>query len=178
MAAIRQIAQYREEIAQRRNVPRNRVLSDKAMAELSSARPTDHSSLEKCRLLPGHLKKGSFAQGLIKAVRRAQALPAGALPARTPAKKPAVANHGFLDLLRALLKANSVKAGVAPSLIATTAELELIAAGETCGRVFTGWRHEIFGRDARRLANGEIALKKEQDGVQIVATGVEKYPSV
>ncbi len=177
MAAIRQIAQFREEIAQRRNVPRNRVLSDKAMAELSSARPTDLSALEKCRQLPGHLKKGSFAQGLIKAVRRAQALPAGDAPARTPVRRRAVANHGFLDLLRALLKANSVTAGVAPSLIATTAELEMIAAGETCGRVFTGWRNEIFGRDARRLANGEIALKREQDGVRIVATGIENIPS-
>ncbi len=177
MAAVRQIARFREEIAQRRNVPRNRVLSDKAIAELSSARPTDLSALEKCRLLPGHLKSGSFAQGLIKAVRRAQSLPAGDLPARTPAKKPAIANHGFLDLLRALLKANAMKAGVAPSLIATTAELERIAAGETCRRVFTGWRYEIFGRDALQLSKGEIALKWEKDGVGVVATGIEKFSS-
>ncbi len=177
LAAIRQIAQFREEIAQRRNVPRNRILSDKAMAELSSARPTDHSALQKCRLLPGHLKNGSFAEGLLKAIRRARVLPAGDLPVRTPAKKPAVANRGFLDLLRALLKANAVKAGVAPSLIATTAELEDISAGGMSGRVFTGWRNEIFGRDARRLANGEIALTREQNGVRIVATGIGNIPS-
>ena len=177
LAVFRQVAHFREERAQQRNVPRNRILSDKALAELSSVRPADLSALEKCRSLPDHLKKGKFAQGLVKAVRRATTVPAEDLPVQASAKKPVIKNHGILDLLRALLKANAANANVAPSLIATTADLERVAAGETCRRISTGWRNELFGRDALRLMKGEIALTCERDSVRIVAFGTESRPS-
>ena len=177
MAVFRQVARFREERAQQRNVPRNRILSDKALAELSSVRPGDLSALEKCRSLSDHQKKGKFAHGLVKAVRRAGAVPAEDSPVQTSGKKPLIANHGILELLRALLKANAAKAKVAPSLIATTADLERVATGGTCCRISAGWRNEIFGRDALRLLKGEIALTCERDSVRIVAFGTESHPS-
>jgi len=39
MAIVRELAQYREETAQKRNIPRNRVLKDDAILELAGLKP-------------------------------------------------------------------------------------------------------------------------------------------
>ena len=61
---------------------------------------------------------------------------------------------------------------MAQKLIATSAQIDAIAEGDTGSRVFTGWRNEIFGAQARRLCDGKIALtvsgnkiKNRTDGV-------------
>ena len=60
--------------------------------------------------------------------------------------------------MRVLLKAKADAAGVAPRLIASAADLDAIATGERDLPALHGWRAEVFGRDALRLATGEIAL--------------------
>jgi ribonuclease D len=70
--------------------------------------------------------------------------------------------------LRVLLKAKSEKAGVAQKLIATTSELDEIAAGERDLRSLKGWRREVFGEDALRLCNGELALGAKGHSVKLI----------
>jgi ribonuclease D len=77
-------------------------------------------------------------------------------------------NPALADLLRVLLKAKSDASGVAQKLIATAAELDEIAAGEFDGPAFKGWRREVFGEDALRLCNGEVALAAKGGRVRIV----------
>jgi ribonuclease D len=56
----------------------------------------------------------------------------------------------------------------APKLIASSAELDTIAAGRTDGPAMQGWRREVFGEDALRLARGEIALSARGNSVRVV----------
>ena len=72
------------------------------------------------------------------------------------------------DLLRVLLKAKSESLGVAPRLIASSADLDLIAAGERDLATLVGWRREAFGEDAIRLCRGEIALSAKGSEVRVV----------
>jgi ribonuclease D len=68
-----------------------------------------------------------------------------------------------------LLKARAEEAGVASKLIASSADLDAIA-GEPAPEVaaLSGWRHEVFGRDALRLKRGEIALSASGSTVTVV----------
>jgi len=77
-------------------------------------------------------------------------------------------NPALADLLRVLLKAKSESAGVAQKLVASAADLDLIAAGERDVPALRGWRHEVFGQDALRLCNGEIALTVQGQDVGII----------
>ena len=70
-----------------------------------------------------------------------------------------------------LLKAKSDEAGVAPRLIASAAELDAIASGARDLPALTGWRAEVFGHDALRLASGEIALSAVGGAVRVVPVG-------
>ena len=80
-------------------------------------------------------------------------------------------NTALADLLRVLLKAKSEEAGVAAKLIANSSDLDRIAAGRRDVAALTGWRKEVFGNDALRLARGEIALTAAGGAVRVVVPG-------
>ena len=69
-----------------------------------------------------------------------------------------------------LLKARAEAEGVAQRLIASSADLDAVAAGEDAPALH-GWRAEVFGRDALRLTRGEIALSADGGAVRVVPLG-------
>ena len=69
------------------------------------------------------------------------------------------------------LKAKADAAGVAPKLIASSSELDALATGSRDLPALQGWRAEVFGRDALRLAAGEIALSAKGGAVRVVPVG-------
>ena len=159
LALVQALARFREEYAQGRNIPRSRVFKDDALLELASTRPESLESLGQSRLLMREARRGEIAEGIVTAVRDALALKAEALPrAEEPAKGQLQVNPALADLLRVLLKARAEESGVAPKLIANAAELDALAAGQRDLACLRGWRGELFGADALRLCQGELAL--------------------
>jgi ribonuclease D len=169
-AAVRELARLREELAQGRNVPRNRILKDDALLELASARPKTHDELGQARLLQRDARRGELAEGILAALRRAEAVDARELPALPDTNgRRAQGSEALGDLLRVLLKARSEQAGVAQKLIASAADLDAIAAEEAPDvPALAGWRREVFGNDALRLKRGEIALSAGGGAVRVV----------
>jgi len=170
LAIVRELAQYREETARSRNVPRNRVLKDDAILELSGLKPTSIEDLSKTRLLVREMRRDPHAQNLLDAVKRGLNLPQDELPVverRDGPKKTGVA--GLSELLRVLLKARCEEAGVAQKLIASAADLDLLAAeDEPDIACMKGWRKELFGDDAIALKSGQIALSAGPKGVLMI----------
>ena len=66
-----------------------------------------------------------------------------------------------------LLKAKSEQLGVAQKLIATSADLDEIAAGLRDGAALKGWRRKAFGEDALRLCDGKLALRANGSAVEV-----------
>lgn len=64
-------------------------------------------------------------------------------------------------MLKVLLKLISEKEGVAAKIIASSDDLDRIAAeGEKADvAALKGWRRELFGEMALKLINGEVALR-------------------
>jgi ribonuclease D len=169
LAALQELARFREEAAQARNVPRARILKDDALLELAANRPRTPDDLAKSRLLLREARRGDVAEGILAAIAAAEALPASAMPrmAEPAPRRPGA--EALADLLRVLLKARADASGVAQRLVASGAELDAIA-GEDAPDVpaLRGWRHELFGRDALRLKRGEIALSADGARVRVV----------
>lgn len=168
VAIARELAAFRETYAQERNIPRNRVIKDDALMELAGTKPKSVSDLGKSRLLLRDARKGAIAEGLIEAVARGLAVPNSDVPKPAQGKDRSSLNPALADLLRVLLKAKAEEAGVAPKLIASSSDLDDIASGHTEGAWSSGWRHEVFGSDAERLLNGEVALSAKGQKVKIV----------
>lgn len=168
LAIVRALAAFRESYAQNNNIPRNRVFKDDALVEVASTKPKNMSDLSGSRLLLREARKGAIADGILKAVASGLDCPADQLPQSSRGKDNLQVNPALADLLRVLLKAKSEDAGVAAKLIAPTADLDMIAAGERDVPALSGWRKEVFGADALRLCEGEIALTAKGQSVQVI----------
>ena len=166
LAVLRELARFRETYAQERNVPRSRVFKDDAMIELASTRPADEADLGKSRLLLREARRGDIAAGILAAVR--DGMETRDLPRATEPEPGRPGNPALADLLRVLLKAKADEAGVAAKLIASAGDLDAIASGLRDLPALSGWRAEVFGRDALRLAEGRIALSARGGAVRVV----------
>ncbi|MGP9803889.1 ribonuclease D [Paracoccus sp. NSM] len=166
LAILRELARFREAYAQERDIPRSRVYKDDAMIELASTKPLTEADLGRSRLLLREARKGEIANGILAAIKAGTETRDLPQPKSEEPGKPG--NAALSDLLRVLLKAKADAAGVAPKLIASASDLDAIATGERDLPALQGWRAEVFGRDALRLAAGEIALSAQGGAVKVV----------
>ncbi|HPE26478.1 ribonuclease D, partial [Albidovulum sp.] len=158
LAVVRELARFREDYAQTRNVPRARVFKDDALLELASTRPSTVEELGRSRLLLREGRRADVAEGILSAVKAGMEIKSEDFPKIENGREQIQVDSALADLLRVLLKAKSEEAGVAQKLIATSSDLDVIAAGGREVQALKGWRREVFGQDALRLCSGEIAL--------------------
>ncbi|WGW02835.1 ribonuclease D [Tropicibacter oceani] len=168
LAIVRELAAFREDYAQTRNIPRNRVFKDDALVELASTKPVTHADLGRSRLLLREARKGDIADGILKAVQDGLNCPKAKLPQVDQSRDKLQVNPALADLLRVLLKARTESSGVASKLIAPAADLDAIAAGLRDVPALSGWRRTVFGEDALRLCEGKIALAAKGRNVAVI----------
>lgn len=168
LAIVRELAKFREGYAQQRNIPRNRVFKDDALIELASTKPQTPTDLGRSRLLLREARKGDIAEGILNAIEAGIDCPPADMPRVKKTRDNQQVNPALADLLRVLLKSKTESSGVASKLIATAAELDAIASGERDVPSLSGWRREVFGEDALRLCDGQIALSAKGNTIKIV----------
>ena len=168
LAVVKELARFRESYCQSHNIPRSRVMKDDALLELASTRPANHEELGRSRLLMREGRKPDIADGIIAAVKAGMETKPEDLPRPDAVREQLQVNPALADLLRVLLKAKSEGLGVAARLIASSSDLDLIAAGQRDVAALSGWRAEAFGEDALRLCRGEIALTAKGSEVRVV----------
>ncbi|MFZ1728404.1 MAG: ribonuclease D [Albidovulum sp.] len=169
LAIVRELARFREEYAQTRDVPRSRVFKDDALLELASTKPQSVEELGRSRLLLREGRRPDIAEGILAAVKAGQETKPEDFPKTDTSREQLQVNPALADLLRVLLKAKSEGAGVAAKLIASSGDLDALAAGERNVTALHGWRGEVFGADAVRLCRGEIALSAKGGAVRVVS---------
>lgn len=168
LAVLKEISAWREREAQKRDVPRNRIVRDEALTEIAAGRPKTADELARVRALSRAVADGPFGREILAAVVRALALPEKDCP--TLPDRPQLP-HGIgpaVELLKVLLKLKSEQQHVAAKLIANVSDLERLAAGETDLPALHGWRHEVFGADALALIEGRLALAISGKQLEVV----------
>jgi ribonuclease D len=160
LAVLKGVAAWREQQAESRNVPRNRILRDEVVQQIASEQPQDAEALRQIRGLPRDLKGGEDARALLAVIGQALAAPKDTLPKLKPPRRLPPEAGPVVDLLKVLLKMVSEREAVASKLIATVTDLEAIAAEGESAEVtaLAGWRRHIFGDEALALRAGHLAL--------------------
>jgi len=158
LGIVRELARFRETYAQARDIPRSRVYKDDALVEIASTKPQSEQDLSRSRLLLREARRADIAQGILEAIKTGLALPNDALPKPDLARAKLQVNPALADMLRVLLKSISDNEDVAAKLIASSADLDALAAGERDVPALRGWRKEVFGDEALRLCDGKIGL--------------------
>lgn len=170
LSILREIAIWRELTAQRANVPRGRVMKDEALAEIAMHPPLTKEALGKMRNIQHGFAESARGQEVIDAVKRGMEMDAKDMPNREPRQHLPLGLAPTIDLLRVLLKLKCEEGQVANKLLASAADLELIAAyGEEADvPALKGWRFKLFGKDALDLRSGKMALAIEGNKLKLV----------
>jgi ribonuclease D len=159
LAVLKEVAAWREREAQRRDIPRNRVLRDESVMDVAGHAPTTLAELARMRGLSKGFAEGRLGEDLLAAVARGLALPESEIPVVPPPPEMPPGLGPVVELLKVLLKMKCDQHDVAQKLVATTADLERIAADDNADvPALHGWRREVFGEAALALKRGELAL--------------------
>jgi ribonuclease D len=159
LARLRAIAAWREREAQRANIPRSRMLKDETLLEIAAADPGTPEELARARTISRGFAEGRSGAGLLAAIAAADALPEAALPTAAPPREGPRPSPALVSLLKVLLAAKCEQHHVAARLVASSDDIERLAAEESPDvPAASGWRYEVFGADAQALKQGRIAL--------------------
>jgi ribonuclease D len=171
LAVLKNVAIWRERLAQDLNRPRSRILKDDAIQEISDQRPRTAEALERLRSVPKGFAKSRHGAGLLDAINYALDNVDEVAPQVEKPKHRSASPAGASDLLRVLLKQVCDDENVTPRLVANAADLERIASGDgESTAVMSGWRYDLFGRQAEDLLHGRLAITFNQGKVELFDT--------
>ncbi len=169
LAVLREVAAWREEEAQKRDIPRNRLLRDDSLLDISAHTPKNEKGLARTRGLPKGFANGRLANGLLDAIERGVNTPETERPKVAPRERLPNGLGPLTDLLKTLLKLRCEEEKVAPKLVASADDLERIAAFDDADvPALKGWRREIFGEQALALKRGQLGLTAAGKKISII----------
>lgn len=160
-AVAREVAAWRERVAQQEDKPPSTIVADQAVVAIARGAPRSVDNLSDVRgLYPKAIRR--WGDEIVAAVRRGE----GSEP---PAKEggggfSVAADAPVIALCEALVRARALEAGLAYELIASRADLTRVVVAARQGRpepevrTLQGWRRALVGDELDRLLSGELSL--------------------
>ncbi|HSP98663.1 MAG TPA: ribonuclease D [Candidatus Dormibacteraeota bacterium] len=161
LVVLRALAEWREEIARTRNKPRASIVRDEALVEIARKAPTSVEGLRGLRAVHSRdLER--HAGDVVARISAALETPKDAWP-QPPPPPTAAPSTGVVELLQAVLRLRAEDAGIAPTLLATNADLQLLVQRHAAGAaaelpIMQGWRHTIAGGALLALLEGRASV--------------------
>ncbi|PCI43698.1 MAG: ribonuclease D [Alphaproteobacteria bacterium] len=168
-AVARALAEWREIEAQSRNIPRNRVMRDEVLLEISAVRPEHTNALGSIRGLSPGFGQSKNGRNVLAVVRQVLDRPEDSLPKISRKQPPAQNTDPVMELLKVLLKLTCQSENVAPKLIASVDDLERLAEKDDADiPALSGWRYDLFGKQALAVKEGKLALAMKNGKVTLI----------
>jgi ribonuclease D len=162
LAILRELGQWRDEEARRRDKPRRTVIKDEALIEVARRAPRTPQEVLGLRGMPPNLGERA-ADGLAERVRRGLAVPEEERPRVESAPPLDDQGAALVELLSAVVRARALAEQLPPALLASGDDLRSLVAGRRVAKaaaspLFSGWRGEIIGDSLRAVIAGELAV--------------------
>ena len=158
---------FREKIAKKFNIPRNHVIRDSKLVNFVKQLPKNFDDIKEISLFSKNEFNDLYNKKVFTMIKN--------FPLKTTQIDnlvPKAINEKLMDiiiLLKILLKIKSAKYAVPTRLIASNQDLEdLILEKNNNIPALKGWRWDVFGKDAIKLRNGEIAIYRSKKGLELL----------
>lgn len=159
---LRAVAGWREQMAAKKDVPRQRILKDDWVVQVAMQMPKTVEEMHEVRGIQGQLGKEMMAS-LMEAIETARNEAPETFPQPQERDKPMpAAQEACLDQLKLLLRQKCEDAHVVPRLVADKQELEDVVRGKLPfekAHFGHGWRYEVFGESAKDLLAGKLTAR-------------------
>ena len=139
---LRVLAEFREQTAQARNLPRGWVLRDEVLFELARAAPQTAQELVAIRGLEDGARK-SWGEALLACIEQGRRREPLVLWERQlpPTPEQNALSKRLMETVRAVAREHEL----APGVLATRRDMERLVRGADPASVLRGWRAELLG---------------------------------
>jgi len=171
LAVLRELAAWRELQAQKRDIPRRRLVSDECL--LAIARKT-RLSCEQLGRIRG-LSSGTaqrFGRDILAAWERGRRCPEALRPHPKPPPRHSIGTDMRMELLAALVRLRAEENRIAANILASRQDIAALASWANHGPgnedppdnpCLRGWRRRLIGDDILRMLNGELCLRLDAE---------------
>lgn len=162
LVVLRELAAWREDTARERDKPRGSIVRDEALVEIARKAPATVSALRGLRAVRSR-ELDRYSDEVVARVVHALSLPKEQWPEPPPSPGPAPST-GVVELLQAVVRARADDAQIAPTLLATHADLQELTQRHVTGGakdlpIMQGWRRRIAGDDLCALLDGRATVQ-------------------
>lgn len=167
LAAARLFAAWREEEAQRRDIPRKWVVTDEQIVEACKREAKTLDELFMVRGIRERLNTKD-ARTVVELIAKGLNSPKDTWPDLDRGKKNEPNVDIELDLMSALVRVRSRESGVAYQTLAPHDELARLARGYRKDvALMSGWRKALVGDELLKLLDGEICLSFDNNELKV-----------
>ena len=161
LAAVRELYFWREEVAERRDTPRRRVLRDDLIVSAASTLPAVEDDLRRLRGF--QRRQRGEVEDVLNCLRRAIDMPDSELPeSRRPRSQQSVARMVSL-LMEAVLEETCADQQIDATLVGTASDLRELVRWHLAGRdeeslpaLKRGWRATVCGDILEAVLAGQV----------------------
>jgi len=165
MSIFKEIAQMREELAKKLNVPRNKIMRDDIIIKLAKNPPKDLIEFDGLRGMNLRNMNNSHKTLILKSIETGKkSQNTGWLNNNIKSNN---ASKAVTDILKIILLSCAEKYNISPLLIANKEDIKQIALGEKNVKALKGWRYDIFGSSALKLIEGSLNITVKEGAVII-----------
>ena len=156
LSSLQKMAEWREALAQQKNIPRGWLVKDEILIEIAKLKPKDTQVLSSIRGISDKFidKYGNTLINIISdASEQKPAVQEKVSKIKVSEKEEAIA-----DLLMAQVRLNAHQAGVNPTSIASRKELLQLIQGERDIPLLNDWRKDMVGTDLVNTLAGKTTF--------------------
>ena len=164
LALFKRLAAWRERTAMAENRPRQWILKDETLLDISRQHPADAAALAAVRGVGEALVK-RHGTDLLALLRQEASESPG--ERSKPQASLGPRQEALVDALVAIVRLKSAKGDVSAASLATRGELERLVRGERELPVLQDWRLEMAGRSLLEFLEGRYTLKAGKDGLDV-----------
>jgi len=146
LAILQALAAWRETTARDENRPRNWLMKDDVLIDISRQMPQDSEQLSHVRGMPDKVFRRHGKQLLAIVAQAKQQQPEKALASPVKPPRPSAEQEAVVDLLMAVVRATAAQQSMSASALTTRKELERLVMGERDLNILKGWQGAMVGK--------------------------------
>ncbi|MFK8066976.1 MAG: ribonuclease D [Gammaproteobacteria bacterium] len=167
LAVLQSLAKWREETARNENRPRNWLLRDDAMIDLSHQLPDNKNAVFSIKGIHERVAR-KYSAELIRIIEEAQNTDPQPIDDKKRSKSLKPEQEALVDVMMAIVRIRAAENDLSPSSLAPKKEIERLLKNEV-SIVTTSWRKRMIGDELNAFLNGKISLSIVEMSLQIAS---------
>jgi len=172
LAVLRELAAWREQQAQKQDIPRRRIVGDEPLVALARKAQLAIEQLSGIRGLNSGVTR-RFGEAMLHAWQQGQQCPESEWPCPKTSARNSEGTEMRLELLSALVRLRAEEVSIAATILASKQDIAALASWANHGSFsmnnlpdnpcLRGWRKELIGNDMLRMLKGELCLRLDEE---------------